>query len=60
MSPRGIFTQVEIILAYIALFGTGYAGTLFGSSSPYKGDSARISKGASDNPTSTCIPRVDG
>ena len=30
MSPRGIFTQVEIILDYIALFGTGYAGTVFG------------------------------
>ena len=30
MSPRGIFTHVGIILDYIGLFGTGYAGTVFG------------------------------
>ena len=30
MSPRGIFTHYEIILDYIALFRTGYAGTVFG------------------------------
>ena len=30
MSPRGIFTHVEIILQYIGLFGTGYAGFVIG------------------------------
>ena len=30
MSPRSIFTHDGIILDYIALFGTGYAGTVFG------------------------------
>ena len=60
MSPRGIFTHVEIIFAYIGLFGTGICRYRIWVSSPYKGDSARFSKVASGNPTSTCIPRVDG
>ena len=30
---------VLLILDYIALFGTSYAGIVFGQSSPYKGDS---------------------
>ena len=61
MSPRGIFfTHVGIYITYIGLFGTGYAGYVFGQSSPYKGDSARFSEVASGNPISTCIPRVDG
>ena len=60
MSPRGIFTHVGIYIAYIGLFGTGYAGFVIGYSSPYKGDFARFSEVASGNPTSTCILRVDG
>ena len=53
-----------IYIAYIRLFGTGkcrFIQVLYlGKSSPYKGDSARISKVTLDNPTSTCFPRVDG
>ena len=60
MSPRGIFTHVGIILHILDCLGQVYAGTVFGQSSPYKGDSARFSKVVSGNPTSTCIPQVDG
>ena len=60
MGPSGRITHVTGLLDYIALFGTGYAGIVFGQSSPYKGDSARFSEVASGNPTSTYIPRVDG
>ena len=64
MSPRGNFTHVGIYIAYIGLLGRGICrfntSSVFGYSSPYKGDSARFSKVASGNPTSTCIPRVDG
>ena len=58
MGPSGRIGYIYI--AYIGLFGTGYAGFVFGYNSPYKGDSARFSKVAPGNPTSTCIPRVDG
>ena len=37
MGPSGRFTHVEIILDCL---GQVYAGTVFGQSSPYKGDSA--------------------
>ena len=57
MGPSGRFTHVGIILDCL---GQVCAGTVFGYSSPYKGDSARFSEVASGNPTSTCIPRVDG
>ena len=30
MSQRGNFTQVGIYIAYIGLFGTGYAGFVIG------------------------------
>ena len=57
MGPSGRFTHVGIILDCL---GQVYAGTVFGESSPYKGDSARFFEVASGNLTSTCIPRVDG
>ena len=56
MGPRGR-------IAYIGLLGQVNAGLiqeLYLGSSPYKGDSARFSKVASGDPTSTCILRVDG
>ena len=58
MGPSGRITHMIGLLDYIALFGTGYAGIVFGWSSPYKGDSARFYEVASGNPTTTCIPRV--
>ena len=57
MGPSGRYTHVGIILDCL---GQVYAGTVYGYSSPYKGDSAQFSEVASGNPTSTCIPRVDG
>ena len=51
MGPSGRFTHIVNILDCL--------GQVFAGSSPYKGDSARFSEVASDNPTSTCIPRVD-
>ena len=57
MGPSG---HIGYILHILDCLGQVYAGTVFGYSSPYKGDSARFSKVASGNPTSTCIPRVVG
>ena len=57
MGPSGRFTHV---LIYWTAWDRFHAGVVFGLSSPYKGDSARLSEVASGNPTSTCIPRVDG
>ena len=57
MAPSG---NIGYILHILDCLGQVYAGTVFGQSSPYKGDSARFSKVASGNPTFTCIPRVDG
>ena len=54
MDPRGRFYSCDCCLGQV------YAGTLCGQSSPYQGDSARFSEVVSGNPTSTCIPRVDG
>ena len=46
---------------YIGLLVTGFMQVLYlGRVPPYKGDSTRFSEVASGNPTSTCIPRVDG
>ena len=56
MGPSG---HIGYILHILDCLGQVNAGTLFGESSSYKGDSARFSKVASGNPTSTCIPRVD-
>ena len=57
MGPSG---HIGYILHILDCLGQVYAGTVFGKSSPYKGDSARFSKVASGNPTFTCIPWVDG
>ena len=57
MGPSG---HVGYIFHILDCLGQVYAGYVFGQSSLYKGDSARFSKVASGNPTSTCIPRVDG
>ena len=62
MGPRGRFYPYLYHCDYIGLLETGFMQVffLFGYSSPYKEDSARFSEVASGNPTSTCIPRVDG
>ena len=57
MGPSG---HIGYILHILDCLGQVYAGTVFGKSFQYKGDSARFSKVASGNPTSTCIPRFDG
>ena len=57
MGPSG---RIGYILHILDCLGQIYAGTVFGKSSPYKGDSARFFEVASGNQTSTCIPRVDG
>ena len=57
MGPSGHIGYIAHILDCL---GHVYEGDVFGQSSPYKGDSARFSEVASGNPTSTCIPRVDG
>ena len=64
MSPRGIFTHVEIILRILDCLGQVYAGVrryCFWVEFPVQRRLCPIfSKVASGNPTSTCIPRVDG
>ena len=55
--PKWPFYSCDDILDCL---GQVYADIVFGSSSPYKRDSARFSEVASGNPTSTFIPRVDG
>ena len=59
-AQEAVFIHVGILGIILDCLGQVYAGTVFGYSSPYKGDSARFSEVASGNPTSTCIPRVDG
>ena len=61
MGPRGHFYPCMYhVMDILHCLGQVYAGTIFGYSSPYKGDSAQFSEVALGNPTSTCIPRVDG
>ena len=60
MGPSGHIIHVIGYIAYIGLFGTGKCRYCNWVSSPYKGNSARFSEVESGNPTSTCIPRVDG
>ena len=60
MGPRDRFYPYLYHCDYIRLLGTCFMQVLYLGSSPYKGDSARFSEVASGNPTSTCIPRVDG
>ena len=61
MGPSG---RIGYILDYIALFGTGYAGfrqvLYLGRAPRTKEALPDFLKVASSNPTSTCIPRVDG
>ena len=61
MGPSG---NIGYILGYIALFGTGYAGfrqvLYLGRAPRTKETLPDFLKVASGNPTSTCIPRVDG
>ena len=57
MGPSG---HIGYILHILDCLGQVYASLVIGLSSPYKGDSARFSKVALGNPTSTCIPRVAG
>ena len=59
MGPSGRITHV---IGYIGLYCTVWdriCRFCIWVELPYKGDSARFSKVASSNPTSTCIPRVD-
>ena len=58
-AQEAVFFHICIIVIILDCLGQVHAGFVFGSSSPYKGDSARFSKVALGNPTSTCIPRVD-
>ena len=51
---------IYIYIAYIGLFGTGKCRFFKWVELPVQRDSARFSEVASGNPTSTCIPRVDG
>ena len=55
--PKWSFYSCHDILDYL---GQVCIGIVLRYSSPNKGDSARFSEVASGNPTSTCIPRVDG
>ena len=49
-----------IYSAYIRLFRTGICKYCFWVELPIQRNSARFSKVASSNRTSTCIPQVDG
>ena len=52
---------VLIIDRYIGLFGTGFMQVLYLGRAPRTKETlSDFSKMASGNPTSTCIPRVDG
>ena len=63
-----LWAQVAVldiyILDYIALFGTRYTGfrqvLYLGRAPRIKETLPDLIKVASDNPTSTCIPQVDG
>ena len=57
MGPSG---RIGHILYILDCLGQVYAGLYLGRAPRTKGDSARFSEVASGNPTSTCIPRVDG
>ena len=62
MGPSGHvgYIYIYIYIAYIGLFGTGKCRFFKWVELPVQRDSARFSEVASGNPTSTCIPRVDG
>ena len=60
MSPRGIFTHVGIILHILDCLGQDMQVYYLGRASCTKETLPDFLKVASGNPTSTCIPRVDG
>ena len=60
MSPRGIFTHVGIILHILDSLGQDMQVYYLGRAPLTKETLPDFLKVASGNPTSTCIPRVDG
>ena len=63
-AQEAVFIHTCIYIAYIGLFGTGYAGFIqvlyLGRAPRTKETLPDFSEVASGNPTSTCIPQVDG
>ena len=57
MGPSGRFTHVVIILDCLGQVSCRCCNWV---ELLYKGDSTRFSEVAPGNPTSTCIPQVDG
>ena len=57
MGPSG---RIGYMLDYIGLLGTGFMQVFHLGRAPYTKETARFSEVVSGNPTSTCIPRVDG
>ena len=60
MSPRGIFTHVGIILHILDCLGQDMQVLYLGRAPRTKETLPDFLKVVSGNPTSTCIPRVDG
>ena len=60
MSLRGIFTHVGIILHILDCLGQDMQVYYLGRAPRTKETLPDFLKVASGNPTSTCIPRVDG
>ena len=61
MGPRGRFYPYLYHCDYIGLLGTGFMQVFYLGRAPRTKESLpRFSKVASGNPTSTCIPQVDG
>ena len=60
MSPRGIFTHVGIILHILDCLGQDMQVLYLGRAPRTKETLPDFLNVASGNPTSTCIPRVDG
>ena len=61
MGPRGRFYPYLYHCDYIGLLGTGFMQVFhLGRASRTKETLPEFSEVASGNPTSTCIPRVDG
>ena len=59
-AQEAIFIHICIIVVILDCLGQVSRRCFTWVELPYKGDSARFSEVASGNPTSTCIPRVDG
>ena len=60
MSPRGIYTHVGMILHILDCLGQDMQVLYLGRAPRTKETLPDFLKVASGNPTSTCIPRVDG